>query len=109
MTDTTLPDLPLLAEQSISPKSEPRVMFCLDDGNSISFWQHHIGKAEELGDVLTIEAGKGKIEIRGPKVKALHRDLCRGKATMIKSPSADFDPIAARNPRRSDAPRGKQE
>jgi hypothetical protein len=70
--------------------SEPRVMFCLDDGHTISFWAHHIGKADASGDALTIEVAKGKVEIVGPKVKDLHRDFCRGKATHIKADGLDI-------------------
>jgi len=65
--------------------SESRVMICLDDGHAISFAWHQIGKADESGDLLVIEAGKRKVEITGPKVKELHRDFCRGKCTMIRS------------------------
>jgi hypothetical protein len=69
--------------------TEPRVMFCLDDGHNISFLFNHIGKADESGDVLVVDLGKGKVEIVGPKVKELHRYFCRGKCTMIKSDGLD--------------------
>jgi hypothetical protein len=29
---------------------EPRVLFHLSDGHTISFWAQHLGKAEEFGD-----------------------------------------------------------
>jgi hypothetical protein len=69
---------------------EPRVMFCLDDGHTISFLFMHLGKGEEYQDTLTIEAGKGKIEILGPKASDLHRDFCKGKCTMIKADGSDI-------------------
>ena len=45
---------------------------------------------DESGDVLMIEIGKGRAEIVGPKVGALHRDICKGKATLIRSDGLDI-------------------
>jgi hypothetical protein len=70
--------------------AEPRVMFCLDDGRNISFLYNHVGKADESGDVLLVEVGKSKVEIRGPKIKDLHKDFCRGRATHILSDGLDI-------------------
>lgn len=71
--------------------SEPRVLFCCDDGHVISFLYNHIGPASAFGDVLTIEVGKtAKIEIYGPKVASLHRDFCRAKCTHIKADGVDI-------------------
>jgi hypothetical protein len=72
---------------------DPRVMFVCDGGRTISFLQHHLGKAEQSGDMLTIEVVKGKVKIGGPKVKELHRDFCRGKCTMIKADGVDITSV----------------
>jgi hypothetical protein len=71
--------------------SEPRVLFCLDDGHIVSYLYNHMGKSDASGDVLTIEVGKtARVEICGPKVPALHRDFCRSKCTNIKSDGLDI-------------------
>jgi hypothetical protein len=43
-----------------------------------------IGLAERNGDTLRIQLPTGFIKIAGPKVQELHRDFCRGKATLIR-------------------------
>jgi hypothetical protein len=79
-----------VAAESRRAIGEPRIMFCLDDGHTVSMLFKEIGQAAETGETLVIEFGESKIEIFGPKVKALHRDFCRGYATMIKSDGIDI-------------------